>query len=238
MVALIPAAGRGTRMESVTAGRPKELLPLGGLTVIERIIAEAAEVADHVVVISSPHKPELDDVARRAGAEVIHQIEPRGLAHAVACLNAETDVLVLLGDCVYFPESPLARMDRLIHLGVSGCIALEEVPASRAHLYGIVEVDDMGTIDGIVEKPLLDPSDIEPRYAVAARYALSGGLMAYLLGAVERSTQAGEITLTSVLNAAIAGGFVLKGVALQPNQVRIDAGEPESYLAATRMDWR
>ena len=65
--AVIPAAGKSTRM-----GRPKLVLPLGGRTVLECVIAalRAADV-EHVVVVVGPHVPELVPLAEAAGAEVL-----------------------------------------------------------------------------------------------------------------------------------------------------------------------
>jgi molybdenum cofactor cytidylyltransferase len=64
--ALIPAAGKSTRM-----GRPKLALPLGGDTVLGRVIsALRAGGADRVVVVVGPHVQELVPLAEVVGAEV------------------------------------------------------------------------------------------------------------------------------------------------------------------------
>jgi molybdenum cofactor cytidylyltransferase len=64
---LVPAAGKSSRM-----GRPKLLLPLGGRTVLEQVLAclKAAGVERTLVVIG-PHVPELIPLARASGAEVL-----------------------------------------------------------------------------------------------------------------------------------------------------------------------
>jgi molybdenum cofactor cytidylyltransferase len=65
--ALIPAAGQSRRM-----GRPKLLLPLGGRTVLERVVGafRAAGVAQ-VLVIAAPDAAELAACAAAAGAAVL-----------------------------------------------------------------------------------------------------------------------------------------------------------------------
>src|SRR3989344_3503772 len=52
MKALILAAGNGTRMQPVTRGRHKSLMPLLGLKIIERVIlgAKEAGIAEFVIV--------------------------------------------------------------------------------------------------------------------------------------------------------------------------------------------
>jgi molybdenum cofactor cytidylyltransferase len=64
---LIPAAGKSSRM-----GQPKLLLPVGGTTVLERVLTavRAGGVAD-VVVVVGPALTALADAARGRGAHVL-----------------------------------------------------------------------------------------------------------------------------------------------------------------------
>lgn len=72
IVAVVPAAGHSSRM-----GRPKLLLPLGGKSVLERVVAALrAGGASHVVVIIGPHVPELALLAEVSGAHVCQLAEP------------------------------------------------------------------------------------------------------------------------------------------------------------------
>jgi molybdenum cofactor cytidylyltransferase len=64
--ALLPAAGKSTRM-----GQPKLLLPLGGRTVLECVVAALRQAGvDQVLVVVGPHVAELAAVATQAGAHV------------------------------------------------------------------------------------------------------------------------------------------------------------------------
>jgi molybdenum cofactor cytidylyltransferase len=65
--AVIPAAGKSTRM-----GPPKLALPLGGRTVLERVIdAVRAAGVDTTVVVLGPHVRELAALAVAAGAHAL-----------------------------------------------------------------------------------------------------------------------------------------------------------------------
>jgi molybdenum cofactor cytidylyltransferase len=65
--AVIPAAGKSVRM-----GRPKLALPLGGSTVLERVVAVLREAGvETVLAVVGPHVPELVPLAERAGAQVL-----------------------------------------------------------------------------------------------------------------------------------------------------------------------
>ena len=71
IVALVPAAGLSLRM-----GRPKLILPLGGMPLIARVVAALRDGgAGRVIVVappaSSPGAPELVEAARGEGAELV-----------------------------------------------------------------------------------------------------------------------------------------------------------------------
>jgi molybdenum cofactor cytidylyltransferase len=65
--AVIPAAGKSTRM-----GRPKLVLPLGGSTVLERVIDTLRQAGvEQIVVILGPDVADLSTGAEAAGARVL-----------------------------------------------------------------------------------------------------------------------------------------------------------------------
>ncbi|AIE87995.1 sugar phosphate nucleotidyltransferase [Fimbriimonas ginsengisoli] len=245
MLALIPAAGLGTRMAAVTGGAPKELLPLGRRAVLRRIVDEAiAAGADEVVVVSSPKKPQIEAALADWQSEiqiplrVAYQQSPRGLGDAIFCAEPEGDTLILLGDCVYDGGSPSDRMATLVYRGIDGCIAVETVPDEEVSRYGICQVDEMGGIRDILEKP--QPHETTSRWAVAARYAFTGPVMDHLgeiFSQISAARPVGEISLTDLLRPAIQSGVDLKAVALQPGQARVDCGTPEEYAQALRLSW-
>lgn len=85
--AIIPCGGKGTRMATLTGGAAKELLPIGGVPLVLRVMEEcAASGIDEVLIVSAPGKNDLEDVVRSAAGsegmptkvEVVIQEEPRG----------------------------------------------------------------------------------------------------------------------------------------------------------------
>lgn len=236
MVAIVPAAGKGTRMMALTQGAPKELLPLGGAPTIARVIGEARQAGiERVVVVGSAEKPLLDEFLGDYRVETVHQPAMRGLADAVACADIDDDAVVLLGDGAYLGGSPVARMAELLEKGVHGAVAVETTDDEGTRRYGIVEVDEWrGGILRIHEKP---GPETTSRWAVAGRYALSRRLMAFLSEIVRAHDAPGELGMTAVLNAAIDVGFDLKAVALGPEMRRVDVGTPEEYAQAQTLRW-
>lgn len=125
LTALIPVAGRGTRMRPVTPAVPKALFPLVDAgqrvrTVLGLILAEAASAgACRAGVIVSPNQKAMirtyletaraeSDPAPAPEVELIVQPEPRGFGDAVlrgAPLVGNEPFLLLLGDHVRLPEA-------------------------------------------------------------------------------------------------------------------------------------
>jgi UTP-glucose-1-phosphate uridylyltransferase len=224
ILALLPAAGLGTRMSSVTGGAPKELLPLAGKTVIEAVLDEArAAGIERFWVVGSAQKPEIEEFSRSRGFGYSVQGEPLGLAHAVAA-PVSGWVLVMLPDTVFSGGSGAAQL--ISGLGdADGALLVEEVSEGEVSMYGILEVDAVGLVKRLLEKP--SPTATASRLAIAARYLFSPRLMALVCGAVE----GGARELTEILQAAIDGGTRLRAVRASRLR-RLDCGSPKGYAEA------
>ena len=86
LFAVIPAAGHSRRM-----GQPKLLLPLGGTTVIERVLTvlDHPAIAARCVVVRADDAP-LTEAVRRAGGLVLHPpVDPPDMRASV-CFALET----------------------------------------------------------------------------------------------------------------------------------------------------
>lgn len=87
--AVVPAAGRGTRMQAVAGALPKELLPIGGRPLLVHALADlAAGGIEEALVIVSPEKPQiaaaLGDACAGVRLRYALQPTPRGLADALS----------------------------------------------------------------------------------------------------------------------------------------------------------
>jgi dTDP-glucose pyrophosphorylase len=246
MVAIIPAAGRGTRMSEVAGGKPKELLKLGSKSVLLRVLLEARSAdPDEIVVVSSPEKAELDEavtawskgVLADVPIRIVHQFEADGAAPAIADAEIADDVLILLGDCVFSGASPINRMANLLLRGIDGCIAVESVADQAVRRYGITEIDEgTGAIRRILEKPA--PDQTASRWAVAARLAMSKPMSGFFIDyCTHHRSSEREIPVTEVFQAAIDHGMDVRAVPLQGDTRRVDCGSPEEYGEALRMRW-
>ena len=86
--AIIPCGGLGTRLHPITRWLPKEMLPVALRPLLHWILDEAADAGLlRAVIVTNPHKPMLEAVARSyAGPlelEFVPQDHPRGLGDAL-----------------------------------------------------------------------------------------------------------------------------------------------------------
>jgi UTP--glucose-1-phosphate uridylyltransferase len=232
MIAILPAAGRGTRMSAVTGGS-KELLTIGGKAVLDWVIEEARSAgADSVVVVASPFKQDLLDYLQSRGIDSVIQEQATGLAPAVSLAASLQPTLILLPDTLFFPNSPTARIVEALNRGYDIAIAVGVVADEKVSQYGIVDIDEgSGRISKIREKPR--PSETSSRWAIAARFGLSARTLMFVKQRVESlAGSEKEIDLPPLLDEAIQAGHAAIAVPLESGEVRHDCGRPESYAFA------
>ena len=113
VIAIVLAAGRGTRMGSLTAAVPKPLLPLQGRPIVEHILTGLRDANIRDVVVVTGYRGEQIE-ARLGGGEALHlrvtyrrQVRAEGTARALLlAADATPDAPFLLswGDIVVQPE--------------------------------------------------------------------------------------------------------------------------------------
>ena len=112
--AIIPAAGLGTRMAENAVLGCKELVQIGGKTMLEHTIQELENAGiEQIVVVSSPSKPAIDNEMMNRGVKIVHQVEPKGLVDAVKCARDVMDpgpCLVALPDVLFPDANPSAEL--------------------------------------------------------------------------------------------------------------------------------
>jgi len=234
VIAILPAAGKGTRMSAVTEGGSKEMLLVQGKPVIQWAIDEALDAgADFVSVISAPEKHDLNSYlgSLDSNVGVSMQYVADGLAPAIALGARPEGSLIVLPDTLFYPALPSRRIARALSEGYDIVILTQPVTDEDVKKYGIVEANEEGTVVNIFEKP--SPTATVSRQAVAARYGLSARMMGFLLEALDSlGGEAGEIQLTPILNLALRNGYPAIAIAAASGEARYDCGSVEGYRAA------
>lgn len=99
---IIPAAGLGTRLQSITLGAAKEMLSLGGIPLIYAALLEAVHAGfDEAWVVVSPQKKAMarwimQHRPPNLRVHLVEQPEARGVMDAVARAQIPTDEYIVL----------------------------------------------------------------------------------------------------------------------------------------------
>ncbi len=184
-VAVIPAAGRGTRMLPATRAVPKSFIPVIDRPALQHVVEEAARAgAREVYVVVDPDAVSLlrrhfDVLGPLPGLEDVHvepvvQEEPAGLGHAVLLTEPHVAgrpfTCLLVDNLVRAPEhDPLLRM--IDTADGRSVLLLYEVEPERLGALGVVFGgawlrDGVLEVRGAVEKPSEPPSP----FAILGRY--------------------------------------------------------------------
>lgn len=242
--AVIPAAGKGTRLLPLTKAIPKELIPLGARPVLEHIIEEVIQggITDVLFVISQDKtaiRSHFGDGLDGVRFHYAFQPEQKGLADAILCgkdFAGDDPFAVVLGDSVIDTDQPITPFRRVLDTyrdtDASGVIVVQKTPINEVSRYGIVKPrDGVGPsfeIDGLVEKPA--PEKAPSEYAIAGRYAFDPSIF----GFIERTQRGanGEYQITDSIALMIAASQPVWCVALGTGEVRRDIGTFSSYFEA------
>lgn len=248
--AVIPAAGKGTRLLPLTKAIPKELIPLGAKPVLEHIVEEVVQagITDICFVISREKTAIRSHFGAGTGGvrfDYVFQEEQKGLADAVMCgrdFTGDDAFAVVLGDSVIDTDQPVTPFRRVLDTyrdtQASGVIVVQKTPREEVSRYGIVRPKDgVGPsfeISGLVEKP--KPEDAPSEYAIAGRYAFD----ASIYDCIRRTNPGanGEYQITDSVGIMLGDSQRVWCVALGPGEIRRDIGTFPSYFEAFQTEIR
>ncbi|PFG45441.1 UDP-glucose pyrophosphorylase [Vibrio sp. ES.051] len=165
----------------------------------------------------------------------IRQSEMKGLGHAILTgreLVGDEPFAVVLADdlCVNEDKGVLAQMVELYNQFRCSIVAVQEVPETETHKYGVIAgeaiKEDIFRIDSMVEKP--EPGTAPSNLAIIGRYILTPDIFE-LIENIEPG-KGGEIQITDALMQQAQSGCVL---AYKFKGQRFDCGSVEGYIDAT-----
>jgi len=243
-VAVVPAAGRGTRMRPATRVVPKALIPVVDRPAIQYAVEECVRAGAHeVILIVDPGVgelaerhfweegplPGLDDVKI---TPVVQEV-PHGLGHAVLTARravADRPFFCVLADNIPRPGGDvLPGMADAFH--DTSVVCLRRLTPEFLERYGVIIpgtwlTEDVVEVQGAVEKPgaAHAPSDL----GLIGRYLFTPDLFAIL----EKLPPGfgGEIQLTDAISKLGEAGCCLGYVA---DQDLLDVGNPLGLLEAS-----
>lgn len=230
MQAVVLVGGEGTRLRPLTLSTPKQMLPIVGQPMLERVLGHLATHGIDEAVLSLGYLP---DAFRRAypdgtaaGVRLSYAIEPEPLDTAGAVRFAadhagvDETFVVVNGDVLTDMDlSALVAFHR--DRGAEGTIALH--PVEDPSSFGVVPTDGDGRVTAFVEKP---PRDEAPTNLInAGTYVLEPSFLARVPAgrrvSIERET----------FPAVVRDGGLF---ARADDAYWLDTGTPADYLQAHR----
>ncbi len=165
--AVVLAAGEGTRLEPITNAVPKEMIRVGRKPTIHHIVNLLKEggISDILVVVGRKKQAIMDYLGsgKRWGLDIYYRIqeEPKGTADAVSLAeefvgsDPDEDFVVIYGDNYLTPYSTMEDIVDF-HIGRKGIGTLVLNKVEDPTRFGIVNLGEDKTIEGMVEKPTLE----------------------------------------------------------------------------------
>lgn len=222
MQAVILAAGKGTRLAPISANRSKPGLPVGGKSLIQRVIEQIhlAGINEFVVVIQ-PHDTTL--ATHLAGGlelpiqlSIVTQHEPKGMADALRCAvpYIQGDFLLSAADNLTSTEHVRDLVNKFGEgIGIAGILSLIQVQEEQFKSSGIVELRG-STVTRIIEKPTID--EAPSKIASLPLYIFSRVILGFL--PAMKISRRGEYELQDIIQEMIDSGFGVAGLMTEKRQ--------------------
>jgi glucose-1-phosphate thymidylyltransferase len=200
---IIPMAGMGKRMRPHTLTTPKPLIPIAGKAMVNRIVEDIAatcnepinEIAFICGRFGEQAEQNLIAVAEKMGAKgkIYYQDTPQGTAHAILCAADALDghVFIAFADTLF---------DAKFELDTAKDAIIWTHRVADPSAFGVVKLNDDGTIHSFVEKPTEFVSDM----AIIGVYYFNDGqnLKAELQYLIDNNIKTGgEYQLTDAIES-------------------------------------
>jgi len=213
MKLIIPMAGRGTRLRPHTHVTPKPLLPVLGITIVERIVRTFVDlvpgkISDAVFVLGdfpAEVQEKLTEMCTKLGigAQFGVQKEALGTAHAVSCAeeHLEGELIVIFADTLFYTQEALNTEADIVAY-------VKQVEDPRR--FGVVARDEAGNVSELIEKPNHDQFK---EALIGIYYIKNGGVfrktILYMMQHKLVGTR-GEYEVTDALDMMMKAGATLE----------------------------
>ena len=221
MKAVVPAAGEGTRLGTLTDERPKPLVEVAGRPILTHCFERLAGFdVNELVVVVGYRGEEITEYYGHSFENIpinyVHQRERLGLAHAISRAEERIDgkFLVYNGDNVL--SGNLGEVIEAQRSGADATLLVDRVTREEARETGVLDVDDDGRVRRIVEKPAEPPSTL----VTTGVYGLSPEIFD-VCRRIEPSDR-GEYELADALTLLIEAGRRVEVVELEGWRVNVN----------------
>jgi mannose-1-phosphate guanylyltransferase len=226
--AVVLVGGKGTRLRPLTLVTPKQMLPVGGRPMIERVVEHLARHGIDDVVLSLGFRPDAFRSAypdgRCSGVTLRYAVEDHPLdtagaiAFAADAAGIDETFVVVNGDVLSDVDvSALVAFHRARKAGAT----LHLTPVEDPSRFGVVPTDPDGRVVAFIEKPA--PGQAPTNLINAGTYVLEPAVVAHIPR--DRPVSVERETFPALVEAGVV-------YAMPGGTEWLDAGTPATYLAA------
>jgi glucose-1-phosphate thymidylyltransferase len=229
--AIIPVAGKGTRLRPHTYSTPKALLHVAGKPILGHILDQVYELGITEVILIIGYLGEkikyyVEEKYSHMNFAFAHQEKKLGVGQAISLakpfLDDDDEVLIVFGDTIFVGD-----MSQGLRMKKDASLAVKRVEDPRR--FGVVELEKGRVVD-VIEKP----DYIKPMDAMIGIYFIRNTKM--MFEAIEemitenRMTK-GEFYFTDALKIMIENGADINTFQMDG---WFDCGKPETLLSTNR----
>ncbi len=238
-VAIVLAAGKGTRMKSAL---PKVLHAIAGRPMLHHVLAACAELgADRMITVVGAGGDQVGDSARAfSPASTIALQEPQlGTGHAVlaardACPAGMDEAIILYGDTPLIRVETLTAMVEARRAGAA-VVVLGFQPQDPG-AYGRLILNGDGGLEAIVEAREASPDQLAIPLCNSGVMAVDGALLFPLLDEIDNANAKGEYYLTDIVAKARARG--LSCAVVEAEEAEVLGVNARGELARAEAAWQ
>lgn len=228
MKAIVLVGGEGTRLRPLTYDTPKQMLPVVGRPMLDRVVTSLARHGVTEIVLSMGYMPDRFVAGYPdftvAGLPVSYAVEPspRDTAGGIrfAALHAGvTDTFVVVNGDVMTDLDLTSVLAVHRRLGAAATIALH--PVDDPSRFGVVSTDDGGWVEAFIEKPA--PGTAPTNLINAGIYVMEPSVLDLIADGVPVNVE--RETFPELVRAH-------QLAAVADDHYWIDTGTPATYLEA------
>ena len=229
MRAVVLVGGEGTRLRPLTLTTPKQMLPVAGRPMIERVLAHLGANGVSDVVLSLGYRPDAflsaypDGTCAGVGLRYAVEDHPLDTAGGIAFAARDAGIddepfVVVNGDVL--TDLDLPALVKLHHARrAEATIAL--TPVADPSTFGVVPTDESDRVTAFIEKP--PPGEAPTNLINAGTYVLDPCVLDLITPGRKTSIE------REIFPALVERGSLY---AMASDDEWIDAGTPESYRLA------
>jgi bifunctional N-acetylglucosamine-1-phosphate-uridyltransferase/glucosamine-1-phosphate-acetyltransferase GlmU-like protein len=232
-IAIILAAGKGTRMRSEI---PKPLVLLQGMPLVQYLINSFKEAGVDKIVMVVGYKAGL--VKETIGKECVYvdQVEQKGTAHAIMQVRDKiswkgNDIFIFVGDSPLITKPTIQKLYEFHRESKSDCTFL--TADFKMNLpYARVIKDKNGALIKCVEEKNASAEELKITELLSSHFIFKGDSLFSYLNEITPDAENGEYYLTDIIGIFLKHGLKVNALKINDYEELVGLNTPEDVVWA------